>query len=79
LPRSNARLFVKDWESSLTISAKPVGVGAAYQPLIQRGEQSGLRTHRDDNQRFVVHADEKLTAFLEIQRAIHQFAVDLIS
>ena len=28
---------------------------------------------------FVVRADEKLTAFLELQRAIHEFAVDLIS
>ena len=29
--------------------------------------------------RFIVRADEKLTAFLELQTAIHQFAVDLIS
>ena len=29
--------------------------------------------------RFIVRADEKLTAFLELQRAIHQFAVDLIT
>jgi hypothetical protein len=28
--------------------------------------------------RFVVRADEKLTAFLELQRAIQQFAVSLI-
>jgi hypothetical protein len=35
-------------------------------------------THRD-GKRFVVRADEKLTAFLELQRAIHQFAVDFIS
>jgi hypothetical protein len=35
--------------------------------------------HRDDGKRFVVHADEKLTAFLELQRAIHEFAVSLIS
>jgi len=28
--------------------------------------------------RFVVHADEKLTAFLELQRAIHEFAVSLM-
>ena len=27
--------------------------------------------HRDDGQRFVVHADEKLTAFLELESAIH--------
>jgi hypothetical protein len=29
--------------------------------------------------RFVVHADEKLTAFVELQRAIHEFAVGFIS
>jgi hypothetical protein len=34
--------------------------------------------HRD-GQRFIVHADEKLTAFVELESAIHQFAVDLIS
>ena len=34
--------------------------------------------HRDNGQRFVVRADEKLTAFVELQRTIHGFAVDLI-
>ena len=29
--------------------------------------------------RFIVRADDKLTAFLELERAIHEFAVDLIS
>jgi len=29
--------------------------------------------------RFIVHAEEILTAFLELERAIHQFAVDLVS
>ncbi len=28
--------------------------------------------HRDDGNRFVVHADEKLTAFMELQAAIHR-------
>ena len=32
-----------------------------------------------DGRRFVVRADEKLTAFVELQRAIHKFAVSLIS
>jgi hypothetical protein len=27
--------------------------------------------HRDDGKRFVVHADEKLAAFLELEPAIH--------
>jgi hypothetical protein len=35
--------------------------------------------HRGDGKRFVVHADDKLTAFVELERAIHEFAVDLIS
>jgi hypothetical protein len=34
--------------------------------------------HRD-RKRFVVRADEKLTALLELQRAIYEFAVSLIS
>jgi hypothetical protein len=32
--------------------------------------------HPDDGKRFIVRADEKLTAFMELERAIHQFAVD---
>jgi hypothetical protein len=35
--------------------------------------------HRDDGKRFVVRSDEKLTAFLELERAIDQFAVSLLS
>jgi hypothetical protein len=34
--------------------------------------------HRDDGKRFVVRADEMLTAFVELQRAIHAFAVSFI-
>jgi hypothetical protein len=33
--------------------------------------------HRE-GKRFVVRADEKLTAILELERATHEFAVDLI-
>ena len=29
--------------------------------------------------RFIVRSDEKLTAFAELERAIHEFAVDLIA
>jgi hypothetical protein len=35
--------------------------------------------HRDDGKRFVVRADDILTAFLELESAIHQFAVDAMS
>jgi hypothetical protein len=33
--------------------------------------------HRDDGKRFVVHADEKLTAFLELESAIDAASVEL--
>ena len=35
--------------------------------------------HRDDGKRFIVRADERLTAFVELERAIHEFAVSLLS
>jgi hypothetical protein len=35
--------------------------------------------HRDDGKRFIVHADDKLTAFLELETAIHEFAVEAMS
>ena len=31
-----------------------------------------------DGKRFIVHADEIPTAFVELQRAIHEFAVSLM-
>jgi hypothetical protein len=34
--------------------------------------------HRD-RKRFLVRADEKLTAFVELETAIYEFAVDLIA
>jgi hypothetical protein len=37
----------------------------------QRAEQSGLLdAHRGDGKRFVVRADEKLSAFVELESAI---------
>jgi hypothetical protein len=58
-------------KSSLTTSRKPVGVWAGSRLLIWKAEQSRIvDAHRDGGKRFVVHADEKLTAFLELQAAI---------
>jgi hypothetical protein len=87
-----------------TISAKPDGVGGAYQLWIPRGEQSGSLTHTAMTEGVLlsaptkysarllnlkrgwnlacannVRADEKLTAFVELERAIYEVAVDLIS
>ena len=35
--------------------------------------------HCDEQKRYVVHADDILTAFLELETAIHWFAVDAMS
>ena len=54
-----------------SISIKPVGVGAASQPLIPTGEQSGIvDAHRGDGRRFIVRADELLSAFVELGRQV---------
>jgi len=46
----------------------------------QRCREVSLLTRiADDGRRFVVHADEKLTAFLELQRAIPETATDFHS
>ena len=43
------------------------------QPEITQGELIWIAdAHRDDGKRFVVHADEKLTAFLELQSTTRQ-------
>ena len=34
--------------------------------------------HRDDGQRFIVHAEEKLTAFLELESATRPAAVNTV-
>jgi hypothetical protein len=53
------------------------GLRVANQPWIPAGEQSGLLAHIAMMESGS-SADEKLTAFLELQRAIHEFAVSLI-
>jgi hypothetical protein len=54
-----------------TISAKPVGVGAASQRLIPTSKQSGLLM-RIATENGSLCADELLTAFLELQRVTRE-------
>jgi hypothetical protein len=64
---------VKYWEIIAGKVSKPVGVGAASQQWIPTGERSGLQMHIAYNgKRFVVRADEKLTAFLELERVTRE-------
>jgi hypothetical protein len=58
-------------KSSLTISAKPVGVGAWVSTINSNGQTVFVAdAHRDDGRRFIVNADEKLSAFLELERQV---------
>jgi hypothetical protein len=48
-----------------------LGVWAGSQPIDSRERTIWIAdAHRDNGKRFVVHADEKLTAFLEPEAAI---------
>jgi hypothetical protein len=46
---------------------------------LRRANDLIVDAHRRDGKRFIVGAEEILTAFLEAERAIHQFAVSLLS
>ena len=46
-------------------------------PWIPKGERSGLRT-RIAAMESVVHAEEKLTVFLELERITHELAVSAL-
>ena len=55
--------FRLGWVSALDVEGQTIWIADA---------------HRGDGKRFVVRADEKLTAFLKLQRAIHEFAMNLM-
>ena len=53
------------------ISAKPIGVWGCVSAIDPQGRMIWIvDAHREDGRRFVVHADEKLTAFLELESTI---------
>ena len=62
---------MKYWEIIADNLSKPGGVWAGSQPLISTGERCGLLMRIATMERaFVVRADEKLTAFLELESAM---------
>jgi hypothetical protein len=69
--RSDFR-WLKYWQKpSPTTSAKPDGVGAVFSALDSKGRTIFVAdAHRGDGKGSVVRADEKLTAFLELELAI---------
>jgi hypothetical protein len=52
---------------------KPVGARAAFSAIDSNGRTIWIAdAHRGDGKRFVVRADEKLTAFLELESVIRR-------
>jgi hypothetical protein len=45
---------------------------AAFQLWTLGGKRSGLLPHRDDGKSFVVRSEEKLAAFLEVERVTRE-------
>jgi hypothetical protein len=64
-------LPVKDWEIIADNLSKAGWSWGCVSALDCEGRTIWIAdAHRDDGRRFVVRADEKLTAFLELERAI---------
>jgi hypothetical protein len=75
-----ARNRVKNWEVIPDNLSKAEWSWGCVSAIDSSGRTIWIAdAHRDDGKRFVVRADELLTAFVELQRAIHEFAVSLIS
>ena len=69
---------MKDWEV-VADNLKKRGWSYGYVSAIDSyGRTIWIVDAHRQRKRFVVPADEKLTAFVELQRAIHEFAVSLI-
>jgi hypothetical protein len=62
---------MKYWEIIADKLSKPDGVGGCVSALDSNGRTIWIAdAHRGDGKRFVVRADEILTAFLELESAI---------
>jgi hypothetical protein len=69
---------VKNWEI-VADNLHKAGWSYGYVSALDRkGRTIWIVDAHGCGKRFIVRSDEKLTAFLELQRAIHEFAVSLI-
>jgi hypothetical protein len=70
---------MKDWEI-IADNLHDAGWSLGWVATVDReGRTIWIVDAHGYGQRFIVHAEEILTAFMELQRAIHEFAVSLIS
>jgi len=65
---------------TLLLIAKVVVVSLGWVSALDlEGRTIWIVDAHDDGKRFIVRADEMLTAFVELERMIHEFAVSLVS
>ena len=67
---------MKTGKLSLTILAKRDLATAGSQPIDLEGRTIWIVDAHGYGKRFIVRSDEMLTAFVELQSAIHEFAVN---
>jgi hypothetical protein len=64
---------IKDWEIIADNLSKAGWSWGCVSAINSNGQTIWIAdAHRDDGKRFVVRADEKLTAFIELESAIHR-------
>jgi hypothetical protein len=77
--RQKSRTFVKFWELIADNLSKAGWSWRCVSAVDAEGRTIWIvDAHRDDGKRFVVHADEKLTASLELERITHELAVSTV-
>jgi hypothetical protein len=73
-------LCVKSWEIIADNLSKAGWSWGCVSAIDSSGRTIWIAdAHRDDGRRFVVRADELLIAFLALETAIYEFAVDAMS
>jgi hypothetical protein len=66
----------KDWEAIADKLSRVVWSRGCLSGLDSEGRTIWIvDAHRNDGKRFVLRSDEKLTAFLELERITHEIAV----
>jgi hypothetical protein len=72
-------LLVKSWELVADKLSKAGWTWGCVATIDSNGRTIFVAdAHRDDGKRYVVHADEMLTAFLELERITHELAVSAL-
>src|SRR4029077_10102258 len=75
LSKYRALILVSEWANPLAVKISVPNHSAFRKRNHACGQMIWIAdAHRDDEKRYVVHADDILTAFLELESAIHQFA-----